>query len=134
MLAELRVDAMRPSLEAINRFDPIRARERFLATFTDKETFILCWQDEIVGFYVLRDFPTYLYLDHFYINNKFQGKGVGKDVVKRIQEKATHLGKAIRLIALKESPANDFYLALGFIFERVEGVDNHYMWACVNAE
>ncbi|WP_313626512.1 GNAT family N-acetyltransferase [Kosakonia sp.] len=134
MLAELRVEAMRPSLEAINRFDPIRARERFLSTFTDKETFIICYQHEIVGFYVLRDFPTYLYLDHFYIKNQFQGKGVGKEVVQRIQQKARHPGKAIRLIALKASPANDFYRALGFMFERAEGVDNHYIWPCVDAE
>jgi hypothetical protein len=29
-LADLRVDAMRESLERIGRFDPVRARERFL--------------------------------------------------------------------------------------------------------
>jgi hypothetical protein len=42
MLADIRVESMRPSLEALNRFDPVRARDRFLSTFVENDTFILC--------------------------------------------------------------------------------------------
>ena len=37
-LASLRVAAMRESLERIGRFDPQRARQRFLATFEDRKS------------------------------------------------------------------------------------------------
>jgi hypothetical protein len=37
-LAELRIAAMRPSLEAVGRFDPDRARSRFLNNFCREAT------------------------------------------------------------------------------------------------
>lgn len=128
MLADIRVEAMRPSLEALNRFDPARARQRFLSGFAEQDTFIICCQNEVVGFYVLRDYVDHLYLDHLYIKNKFQGKGFGRKVIEHIQNIALNAEKAIKLIALRKSPANDFYISAGFIFERTEGVDNYYIW------
>lgn len=133
MLAEIRAESMRPSLEAIKRFDPVRVRERFLSTFIDKDTFLLYHKSEIAGFYVLRDYIDHLYLDHFYIKAKFQGYGIGREVMKRIQQHATACEKPIRLIALKKSPANAFYLATGFIFQRAEDVDNYYCWFSTSA-
>ncbi|WP_286175467.1 GNAT family N-acetyltransferase [Enterobacter sp. Cy-643] len=129
MLADIRVESMRPSLEALNRFDPVRARDRFLSTFEENDTFILSLDGEVAGFYVLRTYPEYLYLDHFYIKKQFQEKGIGSIVMKGLKVQASTLKKPIRLIALKESPANAFYLSQGFIFERAEGVDRHYFWA-----
>lgn len=128
MLADIRVEAMRPSLEALNRFDPVRARQRFLSGFAKQETFIICCQNEVIGFYVLRDYVDHLYLDHLYLKNKFQGKGFGRKVIEHIQNVAVNADKAIKLIALKKSPANDFYISAGFNFEQAEGVDNHYIW------
>lgn len=128
MLADIRVESMLASLEALNRFDPVRARDRFLSTFEENDTFILYLGDEIAGFYVLRTYPEYFYLDHFYIKNQFQGKGIGSLVMKALQAQASALRKPIRLIALKESPANAFYLSQDFVFEREEGVDRHYFW------
>lgn len=128
MLADIRVESMRPSLEAINRFDPIRARNRFLSTFSDTDTFIFYLQDQIAGFYVLRVYPDHLYLDHLYIKGQFQGRGLGRNIIEVIKAHAISQAKPIRLIALKGSPANNFYLALGFNFEQNEDVDNYYSW------
>ncbi|WP_234467264.1 MULTISPECIES: GNAT family N-acetyltransferase [Kosakonia] len=128
MLAEIRVESMRPSLEAINRFDAVRARERFLKSFTFHDTFILQIQNEIAGFYVLKSYTDHLYLDHFYIKTRFQGRGIGKHVLKSIQAHAAGTSKPIKLIALVESPANAFYRSMGFLLKRVEDVDNHYLW------
>jgi len=128
MLADIRVESMRPSLEALNRFDPARARDRFLSTFEESDTFILSLGGEVAGFYVLRTYPEYFYLDHFYIKNQFQGKGIGSIVMKGLKAQASASAKPIWLIALKESPANTFYLSQGFVFEREEGVDRHYFW------
>lgn len=128
MLAEIRVESMRPSLEAINRFDAVRARERFLKSFTFHDTFILQIQNEIAGFYVLKSYTDHLYLDHFYIKTRFQGRGIGKHVLKSLQALAAETSKPIKLIALVESPANAFYRSMGFLLKRVEDVDNHYLW------
>jgi len=38
LLAQIRVEAMRPSLEAVSRFDPERARNRFLSSFQPLDT------------------------------------------------------------------------------------------------
>ena len=39
LLADIRVAAMRPSLEAAGRFDPVRARRRFRDTFEPSDTY-----------------------------------------------------------------------------------------------
>ena len=66
-LASIRVAAMRPSLEAVGRFDPERARERFLKSYCPGETEIIYANEKIVGFYVLRRRSDHLYLDHLYV-------------------------------------------------------------------
>jgi GNAT superfamily N-acetyltransferase len=127
-LAEIRAEAMRPSLEAVGRFDPERVRARFLSTFVAADTFALRRDGAIIGFYVRRRRKDHLYLDHLYIRRDCQGLGLGRQVVERVQEEARRLALPIRLLALADSPANGFYIAHGFRFERSEGVDNHYAW------
>lgn len=105
-LADLRVEAMRPSLLAIGRFDPVRARQRFLDSFCAHETIVLRKGKETIGFYVLRERPAELYLDHLYIHPEFQRTGVGRSVMKYIIGHGVSTRKPIKLIALKGSPAN----------------------------
>ena len=66
-LAAIRVEAMRPSLEAIGRFDPERARNRFLETYNANDTQVVHVGGDLIGFYVVRKRPDHLYLDHLYI-------------------------------------------------------------------
>ena len=40
-LAAMRVAAMKPSLEAVGRFDPERARNRFLESYQPEDTSII---------------------------------------------------------------------------------------------
>lgn len=127
-LAEIRLAAMRSSLEAVGRFDPDRARERFLSTFVASDTMVLRADGNVVGFYVLRRHPDHFYLDHLYVLESFQGCGLGKWVVENLQKAARSSNMPIRLMALKESPANAFYAACGFTFEHSEEFDNHYVW------
>lgn len=60
VLANIRVQAMRPSLEAVGRFDEDRARRRILQTFDPTATREILVNEERVGFLVVRRFP-----DHF---------------------------------------------------------------------
>lgn len=127
-LAEIRVLAMRESLEAAGRFDPDRARLRFLAGFTPEHTHILYRDGICVGFYVLRDHQTYLYLDHLYLHPAQQGTGIGSAVVSFLQQVALARGLPIRLLALRGSRANQFYCDHGFIPIAEEDFDTRYEW------
>lgn len=134
-LAALRVEAMRPSLELLGRFDPARARERFLARFEP------CWTrwietiddpagarpGELVGLVVLRPDhddrpaaaslgapPVRWLLDHFYLRPAWQGAGLGSAVLQALLAETDRSGQAVRVGALRGSPANGFYRRHGF--------------------
>ena len=127
-LADIRVEAMRPSLEALGRFDPVRARQRFLETYDPNDTQIVRVGSELIGFYVVRTHRDHLYLDHLYIRPARQGGGIGRDIVQAVQEQARKMELPLRLVALRGSPANDFYVSCGFTLHRCDDVDNYYTW------
>ncbi len=127
-LAAIRVEAMRPSLEAIGRFDPERARNRFLETYNARDTHIVQAGNDLIGFYVVRTRRDHLYLDHVYIHPTHQGGGLGSKIVSSVQDQAHQKGLPVRLMALRGSPANDFYISCGFVLEQSDELDNYYTW------
>lgn len=126
LLANIRVQFMRESLEALGRFDPERARERFLKSFGSEETFKLVNGQQTLGFYVLRDRTDHIWLDRLYIRPNTQGGGIGAAVISRIKAHAFSKGKPIRLGALKQSKANAFYQRHGFQHTHSAEFDNYY--------
>ena len=110
----LRIEAMRESLERIGRFDPARARERFLAGFSPAHTRHVEVDDERVGVVVTRPQADCLLLDHLYIRPAHQGRGLGSAVLEQVFEEARALGLPVRVGALRGSDANRFYIRHGF--------------------
>lgn len=127
-LAELRVAAMRPSLEAVGRFDPDRARRRFLDSFRPEDTMMIRVGDALAGFFVLRRHPDHLYLDHLYIAADWQGRGIGRRIVEDIKATARAASLPVRLVALNGSPANAFYRAAGFDVTGTDALDTCWQW------
>ena len=126
-LATLRVEAMRESLERIGRFDPDRARTRFLANFAPEFTRAIVRGGERIGFVVVRPDGDGWLLDHLYVRPGFQGQGVGAQVLRRVFAEADAGGTALRVGALRGSDANRFYVSHGFeLVERAE-FDNYYV-------
>jgi GNAT superfamily N-acetyltransferase len=80
-LVQIRIDAMRESLERIGRFDPVRARDRFLASFDARYCRYILVDGEKAGFVLVRPESAHLLLDHLYIVPAHQGKGVGAAVL-----------------------------------------------------
>ncbi|NVK34848.1 MAG: GNAT family N-acetyltransferase [Rhodobacteraceae bacterium] len=119
---------MRPSLEAIGRFDPQRARMRFLEGFVPDDTVRLCADGQTVGFFVLKSRETHLFLDHLYFLPSYQGRGAGSVILQRLKDKAAKERLPIRLCALRGSRSNDFYKRNGFRLVAVEEFDNLYVW------
>lgn len=128
-LATIRVQAMRPSLEAVGRFDEDRARQRFLNGFDPRDTTIL-WEgpDEIAGFFVVRQRVDHLYLDHLYIAPRHQGRRLGRGVIDAVKVQARSKGLPIKLVALNTSPAIRFYLRCGFVPLSQDALDTVFEW------
>lgn len=113
-LADLRVAAMRESLERVGRFHPERARERLRSTFSPPHTWVIVLEGATVGFYAARPSPGGLSLDHLYVHPGFQGRGIGGGVLRKLFAEADQSATPITVGALKESASNRFYLRYGF--------------------
>ena len=126
-LALLRVEAMRESLERVGRFDPERARNRFLAGFSPEHTRHVLLAGERVGFYVLKPEAEHLLLDHLYIKPRYQSLGVGAAVLAEVFTRADRDHVDVRVGALRESASNRFYIRHGFVLVEQSAFDNYYV-------
>jgi GNAT superfamily N-acetyltransferase len=130
VLAELRALAMRPSLEAIERFDPERARTRFLSGFDSGCTWHIVSDGVRAGVLVLRaEGDTSFLLDHLYVHPSYQGQALGAAALQHVFAQARQQGRSVRVGALKGSRSNQFYLRHGFKPAGVGDWDNYYTWS-----
>ena len=125
-LADLRAQAMKPSLVALGRFDEDRVRNRFLDTFIPQDTIKLTFEGELLGFYVLRTCTDHIWLDHLYIKPEHQNKQLGKKALTRVIKLAKEKGLVLRLGALKGSRSNGFYRNNGFVQTHEDEFDLYY--------
>ncbi|MBB6286335.1 L-amino acid N-acyltransferase YncA [Pseudomonas sp. SJZ103] len=126
-LIAIRLEAMRESLERVGRFDPVRARERFVSGFEARDTRYIEVAGERVGFVVVQRHPNEFLLDHLYVRPSAQGSGIGSAVLSRIFKEAENAALPIKVGALKESASNRFYTRHGFQFVQSSEFDNYYV-------
>lgn len=126
-LVKLRIAAMRDSLERMGRFDPQRARDRFLSTFSPAHTRHICINGTRIGFVVVKTGADGLLLDHLYITPEHQNNGIGSRILRMIFEEADRKGLPLRVGALKKSDSNRFYIRHGFDLVEESEWDNHYV-------
>ena len=125
-LVALRIAAMRESLQRVGRFDPQRARDRFLANFDPACTRHVLVDGARVGFVVVRPGPDEWLLDHLYVLPSHQGRGIGAAVLDDLFASADACGRSLRVGALRASEANRFYLRHGFELVECAEWDNYY--------
>lgn len=126
-LVALRIAAMRESLQRIGRFDPVRARERFAATFDPALTQHIVVSGQRAGFIVVRPFADHLLLDHLYLAPAWQRKGLGAAVLAHLFTRADAARLPVRVGALRDSEANRFYREHGFTLTEHAEFDNYYV-------
>ncbi|WP_397452059.1 GNAT family N-acetyltransferase [Pseudomonas sp. NA-150] len=123
----IRIEAMRESLERVGRFDPVRARERFLGGYEAQCTHHIEMSGERVGFVVVKHLQNELLLDHLYVRPSAQDSGIGSAVLTQIFKLADSAALPIKVGALKESASNRFYIRHGFQFVESSEFDNFYI-------
>jgi GNAT superfamily N-acetyltransferase len=126
-LVDLRIEAMRESLERAGRFDAVRARERFRSGFSPLYTkYIVCGATR-VGFVAAKPQPEHLLLDHLYIRPEHQGQGIGGVVLQLVFAQADALDLPVKVGALRDSDSNRFYARHGFQLAERGEFDNYYL-------
>jgi len=122
---ELRMAAMRESLERLGRFDPQRSRARLAEGFEPRHMRHLCRDGVRVGFLNLIPEADVLNLKHLYVAPGSQGQGVGAWAMAWVQSQ----GRDVVLSALKGSASNSFYQRHGFVQTGEEEFDIQYRWS-----
>ncbi len=126
-LVELRIAAMRESLERVGRFDPERARERLRQSFHPEHTEFIVLGESRIGFHTLRPVEEGFHLDHFYIHPDHQSRGIGSHVMADLLSRSDVRKQPVRLGALRESAANRFYQRHGFVQTAEDEWDIYYL-------
>lgn len=126
-LVDIRIAAMRESLERVGRFDPDRARERFQSGFSAADTRFILHDACRVGFLVVKTKEDHLRLDHLYILPQHQGKGIGSAILETIFREADFASLPLHVGALKGSDSNRFYQRHGFVHAAEEQCDIYYI-------
>jgi GNAT superfamily N-acetyltransferase len=126
-LVELRIAAMRDSLERVGRFDAERARERLCKSFYPEYTEFVVLDGRRIGFYTFRPADEGFHLDHFYIHPSCQSRGIGSHVIRDLLLQSDARQMPVRLGALRDSPSNRFYQRHGFVQTAVDEWDIYYV-------
>lgn len=126
-VAELRAEVLRADLERLGRYDPRRVRQRLRDGFEPACTWVIEVGGAFAGCVALRpdaDAGCH-WLEHFYLDARLQGGGIGSGVLRELLERCDRDGgvPVVRLNVLQGSPARRLYERYGFVVESEDAVD-----------
>ncbi|WP_317232355.1 GNAT family N-acetyltransferase [Clavibacter capsici] len=121
-MAELRAVVLRPDLERLGRWDPVRVRRRFLDGWTPSRTQVIRVDGRDAGLIACREEPDAHWVEHFYLDPAAQGRGIGGEVLRDLMDRHDD-GRPFRLDVLQGSAARRLYERAGFRVEREDAVD-----------
>lgn len=120
-IAELRAVVMRPDLERLGVFSPERVRQRFLDAFDPALTRVIVVDGTDAGSIAIRPASDGTWIEHFYLDERVQGAGIGTQVLTAILTEDHPL--PWRINVLQQSPARRLYERHGFVFDSEDEVD-----------
>jgi GNAT superfamily N-acetyltransferase len=121
-MAELRAVALRPDLERLGRWDPVRVRRRFLDGWSPARTSVIRVGGRDAGLIACRDEPDAHWVEHFYLDPALQGQGIGGEVLRDLMARHDD-DRPFRLDVLQGSAARRLYERAGFRVEREDAAD-----------
>ncbi|MCA3260523.1 MAG: GNAT family N-acetyltransferase [Telmatospirillum sp.] len=125
-LLALRIAALRDSLDRLGRFDPVRTRARFRATFDPTALRLVRVNGELAGSIALSRRADAFEIEHFFICPARQKNGLGSAVLAAILAETDAAGVKVRLGVLKKSDAVRFYERHGFRRTHSEEWDDYF--------
>src|SRR5690606_37563385 len=126
-LLALRIRVLRPHLERVGRFDPERARHYFREGYDPAHLRLIMVDGGFAGCVALKPAADGLELEHFYLDEPVQGRGVGAAVLRLLLAEADAAGKTVRLGVLKGSPAARLYRRHGFVWTHEGPYDDYFL-------
>lgn len=126
-LANLRAEAMEESLARLGRFDPVRARERFIKGFDAPNSRHLVMNNERVGVIVVKRFVDRLVLENLYLYRRAHGRGIGSHALRDLCDEADQKTLPIHVTVLVQSDAIRLYERFGFRLQAVDDVDCNFV-------
>ncbi|GAA1698305.1 GNAT family N-acetyltransferase [Streptomyces yatensis] len=123
VIAELRATVMRADLERLGRYDEHRVRQRLRDSFSTQHTSIIMIDRELVGCVTVRPTEGRQWLEHFYLAQHCQGRGLGSAVLRTVLERTDAKGVTVGLNVLRGSAARRLYERHGFVVEAQDPID-----------
>ncbi|WP_031482861.1 GNAT family N-acetyltransferase [Streptomyces bicolor] len=122
-VAELRAVVLRADLERLGRYDAQRVRQRLRDGFEPAHTWLIEVGGAFAGCVALRPDGDAHWLEHFYLDPRLQGGGIGSGVLRGLLERCDRAGVVVRLNVLQGSQARRLYERHGFTVETEDRVD-----------
>ncbi|MEU1541295.1 GNAT family N-acetyltransferase [Actinacidiphila glaucinigra] len=122
-VAELRAVVLRADLERLGRYDPHRVRQRLRDAFAPEHTWVVDVDGAFAGCVALRPAVDARWLEHFYLDPRLQGCGIGTAVLRELLERSDRDGAPVRLNVLRGSAARRLYERHGFTVDTEDSVD-----------
>ncbi|HEX5324322.1 MAG TPA: GNAT family N-acetyltransferase, partial [Capsulimonadaceae bacterium] len=114
-LYNLTVVTMKDYVAAIWGWDDAWQQSYFRQNFPNKSWQIIVVEDVDAGAFAVEERPEEIYLANLYVLPDYQGRGIGTEIVRRIQKRAGELGVPVALDVLQSNPkARRLYARLGF--------------------
>ncbi|MCG9917572.1 MAG: GNAT family N-acetyltransferase [Phenylobacterium sp.] len=114
-LTDLRLAVMADSFNRIGRFDPERARVWFADTYRPETTRLILVDGEMAGCVAFHAVEAgVLKLEHFYLDPRWQGRGLGTAILDGLLAEADAAGARVILTVLRQSDAQRLYERRGF--------------------
>ncbi len=111
----LYVETMRPLLTAFNAWDKTRNIALFKKTYYKRSEASIVVVDGIdAGWLQLHEGSDEVAIHQLHIKKAYRGQLIGTDIIKGIIAKANHQGLPVTLSVVKNNPALNLYLRLGF--------------------
>ena len=125
-LLAIRIDVMREHLERVFRYKPSRARRIFREHFSEPGLRLILIGDETAGCVGFRIGESEIKTDSFYLDRRYQNRGLGATSLKVLLAEADALGLPVQLDVLHGSPADRFYQRHGFVKLDQDDIEAHY--------
>ena len=125
-LLALRIDVMREHLERVFRYKPERARRIFREHFDEPGLRLILVDGERAGCVGFRISEGEIKIDSFYLDRRYQNRGLGATILKVLLAEADAQDLPVRLEVLRGSPADRFYERHGFVKLADDNIEAEY--------